>query len=314
MTNTLYVSVGVIQNSKQEILLTQRQQHLHQGGKWEFAGGKVDAYETPRQALNRELYEELGIEVQRALPLIRIHHDYGDRRVILDVWQVIEFNNEPYGREGQPIRWVPLAELSNYDFPAANYPIVNAVCLPRHYVLTSAITEAQLYQQINHVLQLGYCLIRFRAKGWSEVEYLRLIPQVAEWCAQHQAELIIDGNPDWLQRFAVAGLHLNSKQLFSYAQRPIPKNYWLGVSCHDSNELAQAARVETDFALLSPVFPTPSHPEANGLGWPAFNQLVDKTNFPVYASGNMRLTSPAIWFGAQGVSGLRLFMDKAAHF
>ena len=308
MPQNLYVAVGVIQNSQQEVLLTQRASHLHQGGKWEFAGGKIHANETPRQALNREFYEELGIEIQRAVPLIRVHHDYGDRHVVLDVWRITEFNHTPYAKEGQPLLWVPKAELSDYDFPAANYPIITAVRLPQHYILTSALTVDTVLKQVTHALQQNCSLIRFRAKGWEQAEYLRTIPHVASLCAQYQAELIIDGKPEWVQQFAVAGLHLTSQQLLAQQHRPIPKNYWLGTSCHNAAELAQAAKIEVDFAMLSPIFPTPTHPDCPILGWPAFMHLVQQVNFPVYALGNMRLASPAIWFGAQGVAGLRLFI------
>lgn len=304
----VWVAVGVIQNAQQAVLLTQRAQHLHQGGKWEFAGGKVEKNEVPRAALNRELYEELGIHVQRAQPLIRVHHDYGDKQVVLDVWRVTAFSGEPYSREGQPIRWVPVQQLSHYEFPAANYPIIQAVRLPRHYVLTSALTEDPLLQQVTRALQKGFRFIRFRAQGWTKKEYLRVIPRVITLCEPYAAELIIDGNPEWLQRFPVAGLHLNSQQMCTYQQRPVPKHYWLGVSCHNMQELAQAQKINPDFALLSPVLPTPSHPAVNGLGWPAFLQLTDSVNFPVFALGNMDLASPATWFGAQGISGRRFFL------
>jgi 8-oxo-dGTP diphosphatase len=302
----IQVSVGVIQNPQQEVLLSQRHQHLHQGGKWEFVGGKVEAHEISRQALTRELYEELGIIVQRAQPLIRIHHDYGDKQVILDVWQVTEFNGEPHGREGQAIRWVPKNELLHYDFPTANYPIINAVRLPRHYLITSGTTEEKVCQQITEAAQKNYHLIRVRAAGWTASHYEQAIPNVAKLCKQYNIELIIDNNPAYINNFQVAGLHLNSQQLCAYQERPISKDYWLAVSCHNENELAQAKKIDADFAVLSPVLPTPSHPEANGLGWPTFLQLIDKVNFPVYALGGMTISSPAAWFGAQGISGLRI--------
>ena len=59
--------------------------------------------------------------------------------------------------------------------------------------------------------------------------------------------------------------------------------------------------------MLAPVFPTASHPNVAVLGWPKFFQLVEHANFPVYALGGMSLYQPAIWFGAQGVAGIRMF-------
>nr|GEY60322.1 arginine biosynthesis bifunctional protein ArgJ, chloroplastic [Tanacetum cinerariifolium] len=100
------------------------------GGLWEFPGGKVEAGESVDAALARELHEELGISVTSARPLIKISHDYPDKQVLLDVWEVSSFTGEPHGVEGQPLAWVSQRELAEYDFPAANRPIVAAARLP----------------------------------------------------------------------------------------------------------------------------------------------------------------------------------------
>lgn len=120
----VHVAVGVITDPERGILIAKRADHLHQGGLWEFPGGKVDPGETVDAALARELEEELGIEVTKSLPMIEIHHDYTDRHVFLDVWEVTAFKGEPVGREGQPLRWVKPDELDPADFPEANAPIV----------------------------------------------------------------------------------------------------------------------------------------------------------------------------------------------
>lgn len=305
------VAVGVIQNSNHEVLLAQRKSGTHQAGKWEFAGGKVDPGETSRNALTRELHEELGIDVKSAVPLIRIHHQYTEYKVILDVWKVLEYTGELHGKEEQAIKWVPVDRLAEQDFPAANHPIVTAIRLPHYYVITPPdLTLETLPAYLKSILQKKYTLIRFRADGWVEADYEKAIPIAAELCDHHKAQLIIDGKPEWVERFNVAGLHLKSAQLSQYHERPITKNKWLGVSCHNEKELIKAKKIEADFALLSPVLPTPSHPDAKGLSWPAFSKLTEKTNIPIYAMGGMTLDSPAIWFGAQGVAGLSMFKQE----
>lgn len=113
------------------MLVALRAAHRHQGGRWEFPGGKLDAGESVEEALARELREELGIEVEAAEPLLVVHHDYADRRVLLDVWRVTRWCGEPQGREGQPLRWLAPAALDEADFPAANAPIVAALRYPR---------------------------------------------------------------------------------------------------------------------------------------------------------------------------------------
>ncbi|MEP5566901.1 MAG: 8-oxo-dGTP diphosphatase MutT [Halioglobus sp.] len=123
----VHVAVGVILDADRNILLTRRHDHLHQGGLWEFPGGKVEQGESLALALARELREELDITPVKTSPLIEIHHDYGDKSVFLDVHLVWEFSGLPRGLEGQPMVWVSADELSNYDFPAANQPIVAAI-------------------------------------------------------------------------------------------------------------------------------------------------------------------------------------------
>ena len=117
------VAVGVIKRHDM-IYLSKRADSLHQGGKWEFPGGKKEAGESIAQALCRELLEEVNITVLSQSPLLVIEHDYGDKKVRLDVRLVEEFNGEPAHQEAQQERWVKIADLGQYDFPAANVAIV----------------------------------------------------------------------------------------------------------------------------------------------------------------------------------------------
>ena len=127
MSQPIHVAVAVIRNARNDILISRRHADSHQGGLWEFPGGKLKRGESLQQALERELREELGIEIGAIRPLLEIEHDYGDRRVLLDVWLVREFSGEARGLEGQPLNWVAPAELANYAFPAANRPILEAI-------------------------------------------------------------------------------------------------------------------------------------------------------------------------------------------
>jgi len=124
MKKIVHVAVGVIIR-EQQYFLTKRLQNAHQGGKWEFPGGKVEKGETVAQALYRELQEEIAIDTLSCYPLIEINHDYGDKRVLLDVYVVDNFQQEPIAQEGQESAWFTLKELVNLDFPAANKAIVD---------------------------------------------------------------------------------------------------------------------------------------------------------------------------------------------
>ncbi|MEP6389316.1 MAG: 8-oxo-dGTP diphosphatase MutT [Halioglobus sp.] len=123
----IHVAVGVIIDADNRILIARRNNEAHQGGLWEFPGGKVEAQETIQTAMARELHEELGIDIGSLAPLLEVRHDYGDKHVLLDVHVVRSFSGEPEGREGQPLKWVSAGELPQFDFPAANVPIVEAV-------------------------------------------------------------------------------------------------------------------------------------------------------------------------------------------
>ncbi len=119
------VVAGVIYNaSADKILIALRPVDKHQGNLWEFPGGKKEAGETSLQALCRELEEELGIQATQCAPLMQLEHRYSDKHVALDIWQVTAFSGEPAGQEQQAIRWVDIADLRDYQFPAANIAIV----------------------------------------------------------------------------------------------------------------------------------------------------------------------------------------------
>jgi 8-oxo-dGTP diphosphatase len=117
-----YTTLGHSDNAL--ILIARRPGHLHQGGLWEFPGGKVEPNEHHYDSLVRELKEELNITVTSASPLMEISHDYSDKSVTLDIWKVINFDGYAEGVEGQEIRWVPLSELCDYNFPTANEAIL----------------------------------------------------------------------------------------------------------------------------------------------------------------------------------------------
>jgi 8-oxo-dGTP diphosphatase len=123
----VHVAVGVVLDKSNRVLITRRASGSHQGGLWEFPGGKVEPGEDLYLALARELREELGIDIGRTSPLLEVRHDYGDKLVLLDVHVVWDFDGEALGLEDQPMAWVVASELDNYRFPAANVPIIGAI-------------------------------------------------------------------------------------------------------------------------------------------------------------------------------------------
>jgi 8-oxo-dGTP diphosphatase len=123
----LQVVAGVLYDTAGRVLLAQRPAGKFMAGKWEFPGGKLQAGESERAALERELAEELGIEVLECVALMRLEHQYPDRRVSLSVWRVSQFSGSAEGREGQQLRWVAPAALFGEDLLPADWPIVEAL-------------------------------------------------------------------------------------------------------------------------------------------------------------------------------------------
>jgi 8-oxo-dGTP diphosphatase len=123
----LDVVAAVLVDDQGRILLQQRSAASHQGGLWEFPGGKLEPGEEGLAGLRRELLEELGVQIQSASPLIKVDHQYPDRHVSMAVWFKCRYSGAVTAREGQPLRWVHAQRLSEYPMPAADVPVVAAI-------------------------------------------------------------------------------------------------------------------------------------------------------------------------------------------
>ena len=120
------VVAGVIfSEARDQVLLALRKPEQHQGNRWEFPGGKLEVGEAQQQGLARELFEEIAIVVTHSEHRLTLEHEYPDKHVRLHFWDVTSFSGEPYGREGQVLRWVALGDLPSLSFPEANEVIVN---------------------------------------------------------------------------------------------------------------------------------------------------------------------------------------------
>ncbi len=305
----IHVAAAVIRGADGRILIARRPDDKHQGGLWEFPGGKVEADESVEQALARELDEELGIRPSAARPLLQVRHDYPDKQVLLDVWDVSAFTGEPHGAEGQPLAWVAPDRLGDYQFPAANRPIVAAARLPERYLITpDDLDPLALLDGLQAALGQGVRLIQLRAPQLSAEQYRALAADALGLCAG-RAQLLLKGPLAWLADFPTAGWHLTARQLSELAQggRPLAARSWLAASCHSLEELALATQLDVDFVTLSPLRPTLSHPGAPALGWPRAAELLQGVNLPVYLLGGLGPADiPQAWqAGAQGVAGIR---------
>lgn len=314
-SSVLHVAVGAVRAPDGRILIAKRPAHAHQGDLWEFPGGKLEPGESVVEALRRELREELNIEALESSPLIRIHHAYPDRRVLLDVWRVERFEGTPEGLQGQPIRWVRPDDLPDYDFPAANRPIVAAARLPDRYAILDGEADVDVLKaRLDALMVRGIDMIQLRARGLATHQYGALAAYAVPLCHRRGIRLLLNADPNLVRETGAAGVHLGSARLMALDRRPLESPFWVAASCHDLRELRHAERIGADFAVLAPVCPTATHPGARPLGWEAFAALVDEVAIPVFALGGLRPadTAEAKRRGAQGVAGIRGFLDGGA--
>ena len=304
MSARVHVVAAAIFDARGRVLVSRRPGHVHQGGLWEFPGGKLEPGEDVIAGLQRELYEELGITLQSARPLIRVRHDYPDKAVLLDVWRVDMFDGEPSGQEGQPIEWVATGDLRDYRFPAANGPIIKAVQLPDRYLITPEPCPGFL-AKLEQVLAGGISLVQLRAKAMSPADYRALVPEVLSVCRAANARLLLNADPQLAQELDADGVSLSSARLMALAERPVALKLVAG-SCHTQAEVEHACALGLDFVAVSPVQETRSHPGAVVLGFDGLRALTELATVPVYALGGMGEADldTAFRHGAQGIAAI----------
>jgi 8-oxo-dGTP diphosphatase len=304
------VAAGVLTDARGRVLLMQRKPGTHLAGTWEFPGGKLEAGEGIEVALARELREELGIEARCFEPLISLPWRYPEKSVRLHALRVKEWRGEPQAREGHPLRWIPIRQMDPSEMPPADRPIVTALWLPVFYAISpEESNEEAALAWLQTVSREGCApLLQLRLPGIDRPRLKNILRIALDRIAITRDRLLVNGDIELAREFGI-GVHLRAAQLRGLRARPLPEAQWVGASCHDSQELRLAAQLDADFAVLGPVNPTASHPNAAPLGWQNFATLVAEASLPVYALGGLGPSdlSPARAAGAQGVAGISAF-------
>jgi len=252
------------------LLLAQRLPDTHLAGKWEFPGGKIEDGESAEHALRRELHEELGIDAGAIEPLISVPWSYPGKAIVLHALRVVDFSGDPRGRQGQALRWVDTNDMRQLPMPLADRPIVTALRLPREYAITPEPTHdtAAFLEQIDVVAAApGMRLLQLRAKALPAHELHALASAAQARVKASGTALLLNGNVDLVRSLDLDGVHLPAAELMRLHERPLGADRWVAASCHDEKELAHAAAIGVDFAVLGPVLPPRSHPGLAALGW-----------------------------------------------
>lgn len=301
------VAAAVLQRPDGPFLLAQRPVDKIWAGYWEFPGGKLEQGESARDALVRELREELGIEVQTAYAwLVRVF-TYPHATVRLSFFRVTAWTGELQPHEGQQFSWQLPTEVLVEPVLPANAPILRALELPTLYAISNVaeLGEEVFITRLQTQLDSGLRLIQLREKHLTRDELNVLAQRVVAMSHRYGAKVLLNGDVALAQEVGADGVQLTSSQLAELSERPDVD--WCGASCHNEEELGRAEALGCDFALLSPVLPTRSHPGGPHLGWESFEKLATSSSIPVYALGGLQQEDEIVaWqHGAHGIAMLR---------
>jgi 8-oxo-dGTP diphosphatase len=303
------VVAAVILQSDGRFLLAQRPEGKVYSGYWEFPGGKVEPDESLLHALERELWEELGIHVRYAQPWITRIFTYAHATVRLHFFRVVEWEGKLIPREMQAVSWQIPQDIAVAPVLPANGPILQALLLPSLYAITRAseIGMESALQQIDCALKNGLRLLQIREKQMERDKLREFAEQVLALARPHQAKILINSDTELAREIGADGVHLTSAQLMTMQYRPDPKYGLCSASCHNTEELFTAEQLGLDFVVLGPVQSTLSHPGLPPLGWHKFAGIIRDYSLPVYALGGLGPEDLGIAqeMGAQGIGMMR---------
>lgn len=305
------VAAAAIINAAGECLLARRPPGVPYAGFWEFPGGKFEPDEDARACLARELREELGIEIETAYPWLVRRFAYPEKTVLLHFFRVVAWRGTPHPHEGQLLAWQSPEAVTVAPLLPANAPILRALALPPVYAITPGAIDdgARFLARCDAAFARGLRLLQWRVQA-RDAQSEALAAELVRRAHATGARVLINSDIALAQRIGADGVQLPARMLAELRTRPpLPL---CAASCHNAAELAQALRLECDLAVLSPVLPTPTHPDAAGMGWHAFAALAHSSPLPIYALGGMRadMLATAMQHGAHGIASLSGMWDE----
>jgi len=294
--------VGILKNTKGEILIAERRLDQFMAGYWELPGGKIEIGESNKESLVRELKEELGVEVQQSHLMHTMCHHYKEKVVYLWIYTIDDFDGEAKGVEGQNITWCATARLNDFNLLPTMKAIIHKICLPGWYWITPEAAENSLIESLKSQLNNGCKLIQLRAKTPLQTAF---IEHSYRMCQDANAKLILN-TPNKTFTEPCDGWHLTTNELLSLSKRPCALDKLLGASTHNTNEVKYAETIDVDYISIAPVEATQSHPDSAPLGWEKAKELVETSNLPVYLLGGMSVKNlqRARSLNAQGIAGI----------
>jgi 8-oxo-dGTP diphosphatase len=324
MTKITEVAVAIFLKPDGSFLLSSRPEGKPYPGYWEFPGGKIEPGESVRDALVRELIEELNVTITHTTPWFTFMMHYTHATVRLHCWRVTAWHGDMRGMEGQNFAWQHAEDLSKSALSVAPtlpgcVPIFKALMLPGVYAITNASemgAEAYLKHlraswgknASNTLPMLGFeysnkaKMIQVREKRMPREALKNFARDVIKIARDHDASVLINSDIALAQELGADGVHLTAAQLATLDARPSLS--LVGASVHSRTELERAAELKCDFAILGAVNTTLTHPGQAPIGWAKFAEVVDASPIPCYAVGGLRINdlSVAVEHGAHGIA------------
>ena len=301
------VAAAVIERPDGSFLLGQRAADTFYAGYWEFPGGKVEAGETPHDALLRELHEELGIEVLRADPWLRREHTYEHAHVRLHFFRVRAWRGELHDHVHSALAWQTPGASSVGPMLPANAPVLAALALADFYAITHAgeIGVAAQLAALDRALEHGLQLVQLREPQLTAQQRSAFAHAAVQRCHAAGARVLVNSDAALALAAGADGVHLTAAQLAICTVRPaFPL---VAASCHSSAELARAAQLGCDFAVFGPVRATATHAGQSGIGWDGMAAQLAVPPTPTFALGGLSRSDldAARAAGAHGIAAIR---------
>ena len=281
-------------------------------GWWEFPGGKLERGEPVFDALVREFDEELGLHIVVAHPWVQRVVVYPHATVRLHYWRSFGegrgWQGAPTSKEGQAFRWERIERLTTDPWLKGAEPVRRWLQLPATYAISNAseVGKSRFLTDLDRRLASGAIQqLQLREPGMDEATFDELFEAVLARCRAHDVRLLVNSVHPERYWSRASGVHLTSRALMQIEARP--EVDWCFASCHDAEEIERAGRLSIDAAVLGPVLPTASHPDAQGIGWEGFVDRIAKTTVPVYAIGGLGIedAATAMRAGGQGIAMIR---------
>ena len=302
------VSVAVLINANDQVLLGQRPPPKSWEGWWEFPGGKIEKGETSSDALYREIYEEIGVKITQFKRWVTRKYSYNGNDITLHFFRVYKWEGKVTSKENQKLVWTYLKNPSVSPILPANLFIQKSFDLPKYYAITnlSETSRQVFFNQLQNKISNGLKMIQVREKNISIDDFKIFSKEVIRICKPKNVKVIINSDVNLAYEIKADGVHLTSKDLISI--KKLPKNLIVSASCHNQEEIDIAEKLNINFLVLSAVRKTLSHPNIKPIGWDKFEKIANRVNTPIYALGGLGVKDYRIALenGAVGIASQRL--------